>query len=355
MVARLSLFLRSDRKRAVLIWLGGGVSLAPGGWDIFADLDDHVAESPKGRTITIGHNMQAGHDVTLYPTLTIGPSDETFKKDRIQLRAFAKKVVFLALALPLASPASALPPASETGACSLENAVPATVAAVDEDFDLLLDDGRRAALTGLEFPPQGDNLRADARKRLSDWLAGRDVFLGPQGPAPDRWGRSPARVFAPGEERDGPLVSVGAALLEEGLARFRPDSPAADCARPFLGAEAPAREAKRGLWARQDFAPIDAGAIPPQRKGMMVVEGVIHSVGETPRAIYLNFGEKRKSDFSVVISRRNLAMFSGSGIDPLTLGGRRARVRGLIETGFGPRIEIASPAEIELIDAAAQH
>ena len=90
-----------------------------------------------------------------------------------------------------------------------------------------------------------------------------------------------------------------------------------------------------------------------RRKGMVVVEGAIRSVGETPGAIYLNFGEKRASDFAVVISRRNLAMFTGSGIDPRALAGRRARVRGLIETGFGPRIEISDPTEIEIADAPA--
>ena len=254
-------------------------------------------------------------------------------------------------------PAAALPPAPESGACSLENAVPATVAAIDEDFDLLLDDGRRATLSGLEFPPPSvADLRAGARKRLSDWLAGHDVFLGALAANPDRWGRTPARLFAASREAaEAPLVSVGAVLLDEGLARFRPDPPASDCAKAYLDAEGPAREAKRGVWARDELRAIGAQEreVLLQRKGLLVVEGVIRSTGESERAIYLNFGEKRASDFAAVISRRNLVIFERSGIDPRALAGRRARLRGLIETGFGPRIEIATPAEIELIDAAA--
>ncbi len=146
------------------------------------------------------------------------------------------------------------------------------------------------------------------------------------------------------------------ALLAAGEARFRPDPTAAACAKDYLSAEAPAREAALGLWARPEFHPINPSAPGARedlmrRKGMVVVAGVIRSVGESERAIYLNFGEKRRDDFAVVISRRNLAMFAG--IEPRSLVGRKARVRGLIETGFGPRIEIVTPAEIEFVDGDA--
>jgi endonuclease YncB( thermonuclease family) len=268
-------------------------------------------------------------------------------------------LVLLATALSLASyGACALVVARDNGACSLENTVPATIAAVDDDFDLLLDDGRRAAIAGLEFPPQPAkgvaDLRAVARTRLTDWLAGRDVFLGASSADADRWGRIPARVFAVrGETPEAPLVSVGAAMLEEGLARFRPDPAAAPCARDYLSAEAPARASARGLWADAAMRPVDAAAGGLlQRKGMTVVEGEIASVGESRGAIYLNFGQKRAENFAVVILRRNLAMFQGSGIEPRTLPGRRARVRGLIETGLGPRMEISAPAEIEILEHA---
>ncbi|KAF2991683.1 thermonuclease family protein [Methylocystis sp. MJC1] len=267
----------------------------------------------------------------------------------------------VALCLFFAPRARALSPAPETGACSLENAAPATVALVDEDLDLLIDDGRRAALTGLEFPPppaQGaPERRAAAHKRLSEWLTGKDIFLGAFSGAADRWGRIPARVFAAkGEGAQAPLVSVGAALLEEGLARFRPDPPAAPCAKAYLAAEAPARETLRGLWSDPEMRPVDAGAKGSgaallQRKGMVIVEGKIHGLGQSAGAIYLNFSQKRIEDFSVVISRRDLSILAASGIEPPRLIGRRARVRGLIETGFGPRMAISTPAEIEILDA----
>lgn len=275
--------------------------------------------------------------------------------------AFRPPAAAVALCIFFGPRAWALAPAPEIGACSLENAAPAMVALVDEDFDLLLDDGRRAALTGLEFPGTpakgAPERRAAAHRRLSEWLTGKDIFLGAFSGAADRWGRIPARVFAAkGEGAQAPLVSVGEALLEEGLARFRPDPPAAPCAKAYLTAEAPAREGSRGLWADPEMRPVDAGAKGGgsallQRKGMTIVEGKILGLGQSAGAIYLNFGQKRIEDFSVVISRLDLAILAASGIEPSRLIGRRARVRGLIETGFGPRMAISTPAEIEILDA----
>ncbi len=248
-----------------------------------------------------------------------------------------------------------LPPAAESGECSLEATVPATVAAVDEDFELLMDDGRRVALTGLDFPPRetGD-LRAAVRDRLATWLAGRDVFLGVFATAPDRWGRAPSRLYAsdPAGGASAPLASVAEALLSAGDARFRPDPSAAACAKAYLAAESQARNSSAGLWSRPEFRPVDLsvpGAVKDLqwRRGMIVVIGDIRSVGESRRAFYLNFGDKWRDGFTVVISRRNLAMFGR--IEPRSLIGRRARVRGLIETGS--RIEIATPAEIEFVDS----
>ena len=96
--------------------------------------------------------------------------------------------VLVSLVLIAASASFAQAPASDSGPCSPEGAEPAMIAAVDEDFDLLLDDGRRAALAGLEFPPaSAGQMRTAARRRLVDWLVGRDVFIAAFAERPDRW------------------------------------------------------------------------------------------------------------------------------------------------------------------------
>ena len=251
--------------------------------------------------------------------------------------------------------------AAEDGPCSLAQATPVNVAVVDEDFELLLDDGRRVAIAGLEFPLPGSGAgksRERASRRLSDWLVGEQVFLGALAPAPDRWGRTPAQAIAAADGApDAPLVSVGAAMLAEGLARFRPDPLATPCASVYLKAESVARDGHLGVWATDPVLeiPADPGAPAPVltgRKGMTVVSGVVRSIGETRGAIYLNFGRSR--DFAVVISKRNAAIFAQNGIIPQTLTGRRIRVRGLIETNYGPRMEIAAPSELELLDPAPE-
>jgi len=275
----------------------------------------------------------------------------------IDLFWLPRAAIAVTLAAAWPSYGESFPPAAETGECSLEGAVPATVAAVDDDFELLLDDGRRAVLAGLDFPlHETVELRAAIRSRLSAWLSGRDVFLGDFGSTLDRWGRTSARVYASPAEggESAPLTSVAEALLRAGEARFRPDPRAAVCAKAYLAAEARARETGSGLWSRQEFRPVDvstpsAATDLKRRKGMIVVVGAIRSVGESRRNFYLNFGDKWRDSFTVVISRRNLANFGQ--IEPRSLVGRRARVRGLIETGS--RIEIATPAEIEFFDGAA--
>jgi hypothetical protein len=267
-------------------------------------------------------------------------------------RPWQSRVRTAVLAALLADPAAALSPTAETGACSLENATPATVAIVESNGELLLDDGRRAAISGVEFPAG-----SGAHKRLSQWLAGQDVFIRAFAGASDRWGRTPAALFAAqGSDAAAPIVSVGTALLEEGLARFRPDPPSAPCAAEYRAAEAIARDARRGIWMDAAMLPVSAGEGARsllQRKGMVILEGKISSFGESRGLVFLNFGQKRAEAVSIVVLRRNLAMLQGSGIDPAGLVGRKVRVRGLIETGFGPRIEVSTPAEIEILDAPA--
>ncbi len=247
------------------------------------------------------------------------------------------------------------PAAPEIGPCSLAKAEPATVAGVSPDFDLILADGRRASLAGLEFPRSPGGARDAALTRLIVWLDGAEVFIELLAAAPNRWGSLPAQVVAASSEKPtAPLVSVGVALIGEGLARYRPDRAAAPCAKAYLQAEALPRARKTGLWAEDPE--IDAStasqatlAALAEKKGMAVLVGRVVSIGETTGAIYLNFGKNRGRDAAAVISRKNVPIVLAQGWILRSLLGRRIRVRGLIETNNGPRIEISSPAEIELL------
>lgn len=142
------------------------------------------------------------------------------------------------------------PAAPESGPCSLAKAEPAIVASVSPDFDIILADGCRAGFAGLEFPRVPGETRDAALTRLIAWLDGAQVFVEPLAAAPDRWGTLPVQVIAASSEKPAaPLVSVGVALIGEGLARYRPDRPAAPCAKAYLQAEALPRARKTGVWA----------------------------------------------------------------------------------------------------------
>lgn len=245
--------------------------------------------------------------------------------------------------------------ALESGECSLEQAAPVTVARIEAASELLLNDGRRIVISALDIPQNGADagkLQEVAQQRLSAWLTGRQAFLAPLALAPDRWGRLPARVFASrDDESDSPLVGVGETLLEEGLARFRPERVALICASSYLTAESVAREKRSGVWGSADFSVINAE--DPNgfrnRKGMIVAEGSVRSTGESGGLFYLNFGPRRGVDFAVVILKRNLTVLERAGVSPKRLSGQRVRIRGMIETGNGLRMEVANPAEIQVV------
>jgi hypothetical protein len=242
---------------------------------------------------------------------------------------------------------------ADSTSCSLEQVAPVEIAAIDSEFDILTDDGRRVALVGLEIPAD-PSLREQARAFLTARLgSGRLAFLALASSVPDRWGRLAGGLFIVGEGADGPLVSVAERLLRAGLSRFRPDAAAFACRNAFLAAEREARDRRLGVWANDEYVVGDArmGDALLRRKGMVLVEGVVAGVGETAGSLYLNFGAKRGADFSVVIWKRNLENFVQAGVDPRKLVGRRVRVRGLIDRTFGPRMEIAGPAELEMVDA----
>jgi endonuclease YncB( thermonuclease family) len=270
-------------------------------------------------------------------------------------------LVVSGLLVSAAALAQAPPPAPESGPCSLAAAEPATIASISDDFDLYFSDGRRATLAGVEFPQAQGAARDAALTRLIAWLEGAPVFVEILAAAPDRWGRLLVQAIAAANDKpDAPLVSVGAAMIGEGLARYRPDRAAEPCATAYLAAEHLPRAQRSGVWAQHPA--IDASEASEatlealaQRKSMTVLSGRIASIGETTSAIYLNFGKNRGRDASVVISRKNLPIFLARGWIPRSLLGRRIRVRGLIETHNGPRIEISSPAEIELLGDAPEH
>ncbi|MFO1169157.1 MAG: thermonuclease family protein [Rhodoblastus sp.] len=239
------------------------------------------------------------------------------------------------------------PVAAHSEGCASATGETTHIAAIDEGFDLLLADGRIAVLSGLAAEPG-----AQGYQTFADRLGGAEVRVSALQPKPDRWGRVAAAVYPSGGGE-----SLAEQALSAGLGRYRPDAAAKPCRDRLLAAERAARDKRHGLWGEPRLAALDAAdtkAILAAPKGLVVVEGRVMTVGEQRGRLYLNFGPRRTSDFTLVISKRNLALFDQAGIPLRQLAGRRLRARGLVDRGFGPLMEIAGPDALELLDGPTE-
>jgi hypothetical protein len=121
----------------------------------------------------------------------------------------------------------------------------------------------------------------------------------------------------------------------------------------MMVAEATARREAKGIWgdAEEGVIPASETARLMARQGRRtVVAGTMLSVGEGRSTVFLNFGQRRYSDFSVVIPRRRLKSFAAAAKKPATLIGRQLLVRGVVSGTRQPRIEAYSPDDIEISD-----
>ncbi|MEH2524826.1 MULTISPECIES: thermonuclease family protein [unclassified Bradyrhizobium] len=227
--------------------------------------------------------------------------------------------------------------------CALERQGEGRVATVIDGRSLRLEDGREIRLAGIE---RGGTDRASGRAALSAIAGGRDVTLHGEDDSPDRYGRQVAVVFVTGSEH-----SVQGDLLRRGEALFSADIADKNCAAALTTAEGAARDAKLGIWAETTAIKNteSPGDILSAIGHFTVVEGRVLSVRQAGAIIYLNFGRNWTRDFAATISRRIIPAFEGAGLGPKLLENRRIRVRGVVSSRGGPRIELFRVGQIEVL------
>jgi endonuclease YncB( thermonuclease family) len=247
-------------------------------------------------------------------------------------------LVATVLATGAAGPVSAVP-------CAFEAEGEGRVAAVIDARSFRLADGRDVRLAGIE-PAFPEKPGAGHTQPLAALLAGRDVRLGGEDDAPDRYGRQAAFVWRLPDE-----TLVQRELLAQGEALVSPSVSDKDCAATLLAAEAAAREAKRGIWADPTVIKNteSSGDILAGIGRFMLVEGKVLSVRQAGATTYLNFGRNWTRDFAVTIPRQALANLAATGLVPKSLENKRIRVRGFVEVRTGPRIEVLRAGQIELL------
>lgn len=233
---------------------------------------------------------------------------------------------------------------AEAGGCPLPAvAAPGSGARWAGDGSLALADGRRLVVRGVVLPsrlagPDGPAAEAAAGTVLADAL----VHPAPVGT--DRHGRlvGDAVLAAPGA---APL-SLATALLRAG-AGYADPAGAPECAP--LAAEAEARQARRGLWAVAGAsAPAGDVARLSGRTGVFtLVEGRVRAAGATRERVFLNFGERWREDFTVMLAKEDFATIFGDGLEPAQLKGRWVRARGVIRQDGGPAITVGKAGQVE--------
>jgi micrococcal nuclease len=117
----------------------------------------------------------------------------------------------------------------------------------------------------------------------------------------------------------------------------------------LLDIEAQARDARRGLWALQEFRVIGAGEAARHPDSFQLVEGRVVAVERKGGRTFLNFGEDWRSDFTVAIDAKLRRQMAGRGLDPASFQGKMVRVRGWIRSRNGPLIELVRPEQIEVV------
>jgi hypothetical protein len=139
--------------------------------------------------------------------------------------------------------------------------------------------------------------------------------------------------------------------LAQGAALASPTVTDKGCALVLAVAEAEARRAKLGAWGTPTAIKNaeSPGDILAGIGRFTVVEGNVLSVRQAGATTYLNFGRNWTQDFAVTISRRTLPLFEAAGIALKSFENKRIRVRGWVEARGGPRIEVLSVGQIELL------
>ena len=219
-------------------------------------------------------------------------------------------------------------------------AVPAAVARAAEaalPADVVrLGDGRLVRLAGVEVPAS----RAGAVMGVD--LAG--LATEPAAPRADRWGRLRAQVKGPGRRWvQGELVRAGDAVVAPAE-----DVPAGVLAE-LLALEKEARGARRGVWATAEAGPWPAARVTAAPGSYGLVEGRVVKAARAQGFVYLNFGRRWTEDFTARAEEADARRLAKGGLDLLKLEGRDLIVRGTLFEQGGPMVELAHPAQVEVV------
>ncbi len=217
------------------------------------------------------------------------------------------------------------------------------VARVFDGDTLLLKDGRKLRLAGIDTPELGRDRQPSepfaraALKQLRGILKGarQRILLRTARDPKDRYGRLLAHAYTP----DGKSIQVR--LLRSGLALTNIQPPNLSHLDCYLAAENSARRKKLALW--RDL-PSPARELDRSHRGLALIRGVVRNTRQTRNSLWIRL----EGGTALRIARSDLEEFSD--LDSDSLPGSRLEARGWPSFYRGrPTLRIHHPAALTLI------
>ena len=222
----------------------------------------------------------------------------------------------------------------------------ASIAGIEPDATLRLDDGQTLKLAGIETPsaPFGTGFGNWPLARMAAAalvpIAGRSVAIEGE-PETDRWGR----IVAEARLDDGRFVED--LLLAQGLARVMTTPRHRERAAEMLALEAAARAKGLGIWAHRYYAVRPPDGLDHESRQFEIVEGKLGQPDRHGSTLRLPF---ENADAELTLDRMSLRLFAAQSIDPADWAGRRVRLHGWVRWAGHPVIDVTHPEQVELLD-----
>ncbi len=187
-----------------------------------------------------------------------------------------------------------------------------------------------------------------SKKILQAMVLSKVVKLSFGGAKMDRHGRLLAHLLLKGGNQGRRWVQ--SEMLRLGMARVYtfPDNRAV--AAEMLALEQEARAAKKGILGLSNYAVRTPENLGPRVGTFQLIEGTVVSAARIKARVYLNFGADWRTDFMVTLKAKARRMFKKMNIPPVSLQGKRVRMRGWLKKFNRPMIEVTHPEQIEVVE-----
>ncbi len=139
-------------------------------------------------------------------------------------------------------------------------------------------------------------------------------------------------------------------LVKKGWARLNGNHPyPVEELNKLRKAEISARKKNKGLWRQPGFKVKSVDRFGKPDYQLHIVEGRPIDVVKTFRTTYINFGDNRRTDFTVAIANKNRRQFKKLGLSLKKLINKKIRIRGWVRPYNGPFMELESWTQLEIL------